>query len=169
MEGHDTASSERFADPPLRVVLVEPQIPPNVGNVARLCAAARCHLVLVGELGFRLDDAHLRRAGLDYWDYVSWEHRPDLEGFLGGLPRGAFHLFSTHARTPYTHLPAARGDWLVFGKETAGLPKSLLVRYESQCYSIPMAEPRVRSLNLSSAVAIVLYDALRRVQPFAAP
>ena len=154
------------ADPPLRVVLVEPQIPPNTGNIARLCAATRCHLVLVGALGFDLGDAALRRAGLDYWAHVSWEHVPVLEDFLAALPPQALHLFSTHARTPYTHMPATRGDWLIFGKETSGLPKSLLERYPSQCYTIPMVEPGVRSLNLSSAVAIVLYDALRRVQGF---
>lgn len=161
-----TGSRFRVTDPALRVVLVEPQIPPNTGNIARLCAATRCHLVLVGPLGFDLDDAALRRAGLDYWPYVSWEHVPALEPFLAGLPGGAAHLFSAHARRPYTQMPAARGHWFVFGKETTGLPKSLLERYEPQCYSIPMAEPGVRSLNLSSAVAIVLYDALRRIEGF---
>jgi tRNA (cytidine/uridine-2'-O-)-methyltransferase len=156
----------RVADPALNVALVEPQIPPNTGNIARLCAATRCHLVLVGALGFDLDDAALRRAGLDYWEFVSWEHVPALEPFLAGLAPGAFHLLSRHARRPYTHLPAVRGDWLVFGKETTGLPKSLLERYPAQCYTIPMAEPGVRSLNLSSAAAIVLYDALRRIERF---
>lgn len=156
----------RVADPPLHVVLVEPQIPPNTGNIARLCAATRCHLVLVGQLGFDLDDAALRRAGLDYWEHVSWEHVAELEPFMAGLPAQAFHLLSARATQPYTRLPAARGDWLVFGKETVGLPKSLLERYPRQCYSIPMAGRGVRSLNLSSAVAIVLYDALRRIEPF---
>lgn len=154
------------ADPPLRVVLVEPQIPPNTGNIARLCAAARCHLVLVGPLGFDLDDAALRRAGLDYWQYVSWEHHPDTEAWFAALPAGGFHLFSTHARVPYTRMPVNRGDRLIFGKETTGLPKSILERYPRQCYTVPMAEPGVRSLNLSSAVAIVLYDALRRIEGF---
>jgi tRNA (cytidine/uridine-2'-O-)-methyltransferase len=147
-------------------VLVEPQIPPNTGNIARLCAAARCHLILVGALGFNLDDASLRRAGLDYWEHVSWEHVDDLEALLAAQAPRSFHLLSTHGHVPYTHLPAARGDCLVFGKETTGLPKSLLERYASQCYTVPMAERRVRSLNLSSAVAIVLYDALRRIERF---
>ena len=157
-------SAFRVSDPPLHVVLVEPQIPPNTGNIARLCAAARCHLVLVGELGFSLDDAALRRAGLDYWEFVSWEHQPDRDAFLATLPPLGFHLLSARARTPYTHLPAARGDWLLFGKETTGLPKSLLDRVPSQCYTVPMAEPGVRSLNLASTVAIVLYDVLRRME-----
>jgi tRNA (cytidine/uridine-2'-O-)-methyltransferase len=164
MDRPEFGSRFRVADPALHVVLVEPQIPPNTGNIARLCAATRCHLVLVGALGFDLDDAALRRAGLDYWEYVSWEHVADREGFLAALPPRAFHLLSARAGSPYTHLPAARGDWLIFGKETTGLPKSLLERYPAQCYTVPMAERRVRSLNLSSAVAIVLYDALRRIE-----
>ncbi|HKI96921.1 MAG TPA: tRNA (cytidine(34)-2'-O)-methyltransferase [bacterium] len=166
MSTQAAGSRFRVTDPALNVVLVEPQIPPNTGNIARLCAATRCHLTLVGTLGFDLDDAALRRAGLDYWEHVSWEHVPALESFVAGLPPLGFHLLSSHARAPYTHLPAARGDWLLFGKETAGLPQSLLERYATQCYTVPMAEPGVRSLNLSSAVAIVLYDALRRIERF---
>ena len=153
--------------PPLNVVLVEPQIPPNTGNVARLCAATGCRLVLTGELGFDLSDSALKRAGLDYWEHVAWEHIPDSEGFFAGLSGGTFHFLTTRADTPYTELPAVWGDWLIFGKETAGLPKSLLERYWDQCYTIPISQPAVRSLNLSSAVAIVVYDALRRVRPFA--
>ena len=152
--------------PALTVVLVEPQIPPNTGNVARLCAATRCHLVLVGKLGFELTDGALKRAGLDYWEYVSWEHNPSREDYFSTLPPDGFHLLSTHAEQPYTRMPVVKGDRLIFGKETAGLPKSLLKQYSKQCYTIPMAESGVRSLNLSSAVAIVLYDALRRVVPF---
>jgi len=152
--------------PPLRVVLVEPQIPPNTGNVARLCAATGCHLVLVGELGFELSDRTLKRAGLDYWRYVSWEHQPDREAYLAGLAPGTFHLLTTRATVPYTRMPVAPGHSLLFGKETAGLPRALLERYAAQCYTIPMVEPGVRSLNLSAAVAIVVYDALRRLGHF---
>ncbi len=151
------------AVPALNVVLVEPQIPPNTGNIARLCAATRCHLILVGKLGFELSDAHLKRAGLDYWDYVSWEHRPDGEAFFAAAPPRALHLLTRHASTPYTDMPLQRGDYLVFGKETTGLGADLLRRFPDQCFTIPMAEPRVRSLNLSSAVAVVVYDALRRL------
>lgn len=166
MKQRRAASRSRVKNPPINVVLVEPQIPPNTGNIARLCAASQCHLILVGELGFGLNDSALKRAGLDYWRYVSWEHVPELGEFLAQIPPGAFHLFSTHASKPYTHLPVVWGDYLVFGKETAGLSKSLLERHAQQCYTIPMAERGVRSLNLSSAVAIVLYDALRTVKPF---
>lgn len=155
-----------LSDPPLTVVLVEPQIPPNTGNVARLCAAAGCHLHLVGPLGFELTDSALKRAGLDYWEYVSWEHTADTERFFQGLQERNFHLLTTRATTPYTRIPAAWGDHLVFGKETAGLPQALLERHRERCYTIPIIEPGVRSLNLSSAVAVVVYDVLRRVRPF---
>jgi len=155
----------RLTSPILNVVLVEPQIPPNTGNVARLCAASGCHLILVGELGFELSDSSLKRAGLDYWEHVSWEHVAEREDFLLGLPAHSFHLLSTHATAPYTQMPVCRGDRIVFGKETAGLPTEWLARYPEQSYTIPMAQPAVRSLNLSSAVAIVVYDALRRLGP----
>ncbi|MDH5751475.1 MAG: tRNA (cytidine(34)-2'-O)-methyltransferase [Deltaproteobacteria bacterium] len=156
----------RITDPPLNIVLVEPEIPPNTGNVGRLCAATGCHLILVGRLGFRLDDSSLKRAGLDYWEFLSWEHVPDAEGFLGSLPAGRFHLFSTHARVPYTRLSARRGDYLLFGRETKGLPRDLMDRHRDQCYNIPIFEPGVRSLNLSNAVSIVLYNTLNGIQPF---
>lgn len=145
---------------------MEPQIPPNAGNVARLCAATRCHLVLAGALGFSVDDAQLKRAGLDYWDWVSWELQPDVEAWLGGLPPGRVHLLTRRAERPYTRIPVQRGDTVLFGAETRGLPPALLERYAEQCYTIPMAEPRVRSLNLSSAVAAVVYDLLRRLEGF---
>ena len=164
-------SGRKIDSPPLNVVLVEPQIPPNTGNIARLCAAGGCHLILAGALGFRLDDATLKRAGLDYWEHVSWEHRPDFASFFNTLPPGSFHLFSARATKPYTAMPVTHGDYLIFGKETAGLPKSLLERYPGNCYTIPMFGEGVRSLNLSSAAAIGVYDALRRMNPhrFAPP
>lgn len=154
---------------PLTVVLVEPQIPPNTGNIARLCAATRCHLILLGKLGFELSDAHLKRAGLDYWEYVSWEHRPESETFFRETPASRLHLLTRHATVPYTRMPLAPGDFLVFGKETIGLGPDLLARFTDQCFTIPMAEPRVRSLNLSSAVAVVVYDALRRLDAIPHP
>jgi tRNA (cytidine/uridine-2'-O-)-methyltransferase len=147
-------------------VLIEPQIPPNTGNIARLCAAAGCHLILVGALGFSLDDAHLKRAGLDYWEHVSWEHIPDLEAFLANRPTRSLHLLSARSEQPYTRIPVQWGDCLVFGKETTGLGTELLDRFPAQCYTIPIVEPGVRSLNLSSAVAIVTYDVLRRLRSF---
>ncbi len=161
-----TSSRYRIADPALNVVLVEPQIPPNTGNVARLCAATRCHLLLVEPLGFELSDATLKRAGLDYWEHVSWERLPALDALRERMPARAFHLLSARAQAPYTQMPVCRGDYLLFGKETVGLPKTLLEQYPDRCYAIPMAERGVRSLNLSSAVAVVVYDALRRLQQF---
>lgn len=151
---------------PLNVVLVEPQIPPNTGNIARLCAATGCRLILVGELGFDLSDRALKRAGLDYWEHVDWEHVSDGEGFFAALPEMGFHLLTTHASTPYTQLPAVWGDYLIFGKETAGLPAALLEAHPQKCYTIPILREGVRSLNLSSAVSIVLYDGLRRLLHF---
>jgi tRNA (cytidine/uridine-2'-O-)-methyltransferase len=161
-----TSSHRKLSAPTLNIVLVEPQIPPNTGNIARLCAASGCHLILAGQLGFTLDDAHLKRAGLDYWEHVSWEHVPTIEDLVASHPSRAFHLLSARASTPYTHIPAQIGDCLVFGKETTGLGPELLERYSSQCYTIPIVEPGVRSLNLSSAVAIVTYDVLRRLRGF---
>jgi tRNA (cytidine/uridine-2'-O-)-methyltransferase len=158
-----TASAFRIAAPALTVVLVEPQIPPNTGNIARLCAATRCHLILAGKLGFELSDARLKRAGLDYWDFVSWEHDPDVDACLARVPEQRLHLLTRHATRPYTGIAAQAGDWLVFGKETTGLGRALLDRFPARWYTIPMAEPRVRSLNLSSAVAVVLYDSLWRL------
>ncbi|MDH4248103.1 MAG: tRNA (cytidine(34)-2'-O)-methyltransferase [Deltaproteobacteria bacterium] len=155
-----------YESPPVNVVLVEPRIPPNTGNVARLCAASACHLVLVGPMGFELSDAKLKRAGLDYWEYVSWEYHESLAAFLNTVPPSTLHLLSAKASTPYTRIPAAPGDFLVFGSETTGLGANVLKRFPDQCYTVPMAEPRVRSINLSAAVAIVVYDVLRRLRPF---
>ena len=162
-------AKEESEDTPLKIVLVEPQIPPNTGNVARLCAATGCQLILLGELGFELTDSALKRAGLDYWKYVKWEHIPDRESFFANLKEKSFHLLTTHSQNPYTRIESSWGDYLIFGKETAGLPKSLLEQHQKQCYTIPIFEEGVRSLNLSSAVAIVLYDALNRIRPFQSP
>ena len=156
-------SKQNPGTPPLNIMLVEPQIPPNTGNIARLCAATGCHLILLGELGFELSDASLKRAGLDYWQYVSWEHQPDQDAWLPLQPRAGLHLLSTHATAPYPQIPVQWGDTLVFGKETAGLPPELLESYRTQSYTIPMPGKGVRSLNLSSSVAIVAYDCLRRL------
>ena len=167
---NSSAQTRRLYEaPPLNIVLVEPQIPPNTGNVARLCAAAACHLVLVGPLGFQLSDASLKRAGLDYWEHVSWEYHDSLAAFLRGVSPMALHLLSARSHNPYTNIPATQGDYLLFGRETTGLDSELLKRFPDQCYTVPMAVPDVRSINLSSAVAIVVYDALRRIRPFDAP
>ncbi|MBF0237169.1 MAG: tRNA (cytidine(34)-2'-O)-methyltransferase [SAR324 cluster bacterium] len=146
--------------------MVEPQIPPNTGNIARLCAASRCHLILVGTLGFELTDRYLKRAGLDYWDYVSWEHQPDKELFLNSMNPAKIHLLTTHTTTPYTRMEVKESDYIFFGKETAGLPESWRLSHPERCFTIPMWEPNVRSLNLASAVSIVVYDALRQLNRF---
>ena len=155
-----------FAEPPLNVVLYEPQIPPNTGNIARLCAAVRCHLILLGQLGFDLSDSQLKRAGLDYWQWVSWEHLPDAEGFFRGLPPERTHLISAHTEKPYTQMEPQPGDYLFMGKETTGLPKAWLAEHPERGFTIPMWERNVRSLNLSSSTAIVVYDALRQLDAF---
>lgn len=152
--------------PNLNIVLVEPQIPPNTGNIARLSAAANCHLILLGDLGFELSDRYLKRAGLDYWDFVSWEHIPDADAFLNDTPPEKMHLLSTHVDTPYTQCNPQQGDYFLFGKETAGLPKAWLSKYPERCFTIPMWNPGIRSLNLATATGIVVYDALHRIVPF---
>lgn len=147
----------------LNVVLIEPQIPPNTGNIARLCAAVKATLHLVGPLGFRLSDRYLRRAGLDYWEYLNLERHSTLEGFLESVSPGKLHFFSKSAHKNYLAANFAPGDYLVFGSETSGLPKWLLDEYLERFLRIPVFHPAVRSLNLSSSVAIATYEALRQV------
>ncbi len=144
---------------PLNVVLVEPQIPPNTGNIARLCAATGCALHLVGPLGFSIDDRALKRAGLDYWHAVDLHEHASLDAFFGAW-RGSFWLMSTRAALHYSSASFAIGDALVFGKETAGLPQALLDAHSERALRVPMREGAVRSLNLSTSVGIVTYAAL---------
>lgn len=157
-----------WPDPPLNVALVEPEIPPNTGNIARLCAATGTRLHLVGPLGFRLTDSQVRRAGLDYWDAVDLVRHDSLEAFLGTppSPHGAARLFffSTRARLAYGDIRYQPGDTLVFGSESRGLPDALLDRYPDQVVGIPIRTGQVRSLNLATAAAIALYEALRQLQ-----
>ena len=149
----------------LQVALWEPEIPPNTGNIARLCAATACPLHLIGRLGFRLDEKSLRRAGLDYWDSVElYQHDSlaDLEEFLKRTDARLFCM-SAHATEPYTRIPFRAGDCLLFGAETRGLPPEVLERYRAQSYTIPMVSEKVRSLNLATAAGIVLYEGLRQL------
>jgi tRNA (cytidine/uridine-2'-O-)-methyltransferase len=152
---------------PFHVVLVEPEIPQNTGNIARLCAATASPLHLVGRLGFRIDQQSVRRAGVDYWDLVDITPHPDFSSFAlrheaaaGSAAR--VHLLSANARRSYLEAPFAPGDALVFGRESSGLPVEVLDRYPDDIYGIPTLGP-VRSLNLASAAAIVLFEALRKV------
>ncbi|HEY8041218.1 MAG TPA: tRNA (cytidine(34)-2'-O)-methyltransferase [Polyangiaceae bacterium] len=151
---------------PLHVVLVEPEIPPNTGNVARLCAATASPLHLVGALGFRIDEHSVRRAGVDYWHLVDVRQHVSFEHFLhawsGESPGGKLHLFSALATRSYLGAGFAPGDALVFGKESVGLPEALLARFPDRVIGIPTLGA-VRSLNLANAVGIALYEALRTV------
>lgn len=143
-----------------RVVLVEPEIPPNTGSVARTAAATGSALHLVGKLGFRIDEHSVRRAGLDYWHLVDLHRHDDLEAFAAAHPESRMHLFSANASRSYLEADFQPGDALVFGKESVGLDPALIERYPERVWAIPTLGA-VRSLNLSNAVAIVLYEALR--------
>jgi tRNA (cytidine/uridine-2'-O-)-methyltransferase len=151
------------ADPDFHIVLVNPEIPPNTGTTARLCAATDTRLHLVGPLGFSLEDRYLRRAGLDYWPHVDLEVHADWESFLGKHPGCCLRLYSARAERSYTAARYQHGDFLVFGAETHGLPAELLAGHAERTYAIPMSGRNVRSLNLANAAAIVLYEALRQI------
>ena len=147
-------------DAPLHIALVEPEIPPNTGNVARLCAATGCALHLIEPLGFSIDDRELKRAGLDYWHSLGVVLHENLDAFLASSARRPRWYLSAHATRLYTTAPFARGDVLVFGRETKGLPKPLIEREGERALKIPMRAHSVRSINLSTAVGIVTYAAL---------
>jgi tRNA (cytidine/uridine-2'-O-)-methyltransferase len=148
---------------PLNVVLVHPEIPPNTGNIARLCAATGTRLHLVEPLGFKITDAQLRRAGLDYWDAVHVRVHPSWRACLDAINPSRLFLFSTGSSRPYTHVEYRSGDTLVFGCETRGLPDELLAAHADSVLGIPILTDHVRSLNLSSAVAVIVYEALRQI------
>jgi tRNA (cytidine/uridine-2'-O-)-methyltransferase len=147
----------------MRIVLIEPEIPPNTGNIARLCAATRTELHLVEPLGFRLDDATLKRAGMDYWQQLTWHRWPNWSAFREQLPPDA-RLWFIESDGPrrYDEAAFAPDDYLVFGRETAGLPRALLEQNRERWLRIPMFNPRSRSLNLSNCAALVLFEALRQ-------
>ncbi len=147
----------------MQIVLVEPEIPPNTGNVARLCAATRSPLHLIEPLGFKLDDTQLKRAGMDYWRHVHWTRWPDWHTFCKKLPAGA-RLWFVESNGPrrYTEVKFDAGDYVVFGRETAGLPRKILEENRETWLRIPMFNAGARSLNLSNCVALVLFEALRQ-------
>lgn len=157
----------QLAEPNLHIVLVRPEIPQNTGSIARLAAAVKARLHLVGPLGFSLEDRYLKRAGLDYWPLV------DLRTYEGWEQFAAMHrdppatkakskFFSTHAHASYLDAHYARGDCLFFGCETTGLGRDFVAERIDRAYRIPIFETGVRSLNLSNAVSIVVYEALRQ-------
>jgi tRNA (cytidine/uridine-2'-O-)-methyltransferase len=153
----------------VRVVLFQPQIPPNTGNVARTCAATGSELHLIEPLGFTIDDRHLRRAGLDYWPWVDLHRHPDFEAFLAARQArgGRLLAFSSQAQRSYTNHGFEPEDWLLFGRESDGLPEAVLERCDARL-TIPMPVNRlrqgggVRSLNLSVAVGVAVFEALRQ-------
>lgn len=154
-----------WPEPPLHVVLVEPEIPPNTGNVARLCAGTGCRLHLVEPLGFPIDHAKLKRAGLDYWDSIRPELHASFDAFLARVAPPRLFLFSAGARRSYLDVRYQPGDALVFGPETRGLSDDLLARNADRVVGLPIRMDHVRSLNLSTAVGIAVYEALRQLQP----
>jgi len=148
----------------LHIVLVEPEIPPNTGNIARSCAATGSVLHLVKPLGFSIDDKTLRRAGLDYWPFVKLEVHENLEDFLKKYEGRTMYLATTKGERTYAEIRFADEDMILFGKETKGLPRDFIAERKSQAIRIPMtAETRLRSLNLSNSVNIILFEALRQM------
>lgn len=151
----------RNALPALHIVLVEPEIPDNTGNVGRTCVALGAKLWLVRPLGFRLDDRHLRRAGLDYWQHLDWEAVDDWAALERALPGREPWLLTKTASRSYSEVRYAAGDVLVFGSESRGLPPGLLREHASRCLRIPM-RPEARSLNLAVSVAVAAFEAVRQ-------
>jgi len=152
-------------DPPLNIALYQPEIPANTGNIARLCGAAGLRLHLIHPLGFMTDDRHLKRAGLDYWHEIDVRHHEDIEAFFDSEEGIGSRLitFSSHAAQDYTKATVKMGDYLLFGKESLGLPPDIKERFP--CYKIPILG-NVRSLNLSTAVGIVAYHYLHQMGYF---
>lgn len=146
----------------LNIVLVEPEIPQNTGNIARTCAVTGCRLHLVKPLGFSVDDRHLKRAGLDYWSLVDINYYESFDELKSQHPNGLFYYSTTKGKKKHTEAVYKKDCFIVFGKETAGLPKSLLEENKEFCIRVPMKNG-VRSLNLSNSVAIVVYEALRQI------
>jgi tRNA (cytidine/uridine-2'-O-)-methyltransferase len=147
----------------MNIVLLEPEIPPNTGNVARLCAATKSVLHLIEPFGFKLDDAQLKRAGMDYWRQVEWHRWKNWNLFLEKVPASS-RLWFVESNGPkrYSDAKFAPEDYIVFGRETAGLPKQLLENHREHWLRIPMFNAESRSLNLSNCVALVLFEALRQ-------
>ena len=147
---------------PFHIVLIEPEIPPNTGSIARLCGSTDSVLDLVKPLGFSTEDKHLKRAGLDYWDHVSICYWNSFESFLEAQQEKNLFFFTTKVDRPYFDARFKPGDYLIFGKETQGLPEEILALYHDRCYTIPMSNRNIRSLNLAMSAGIILYEAIRQ-------
>ena len=154
----------RWPDPPFHVVLVSPEIPQNTGNIARTCAATGSRLHLIEPLGFKITDAKLKRAGLDYWDSIKPEIHASLTAFVETVKPAHLWFFSTAGIISYYQTKFAPGDALVFGSETRGLPEELLKQNPGCVLGLPMQTEHVRSLNLATTAGIVVYEALRQTQ-----
>ena len=150
----------------MNIVLVEPEIPPNTGSVARLCGATNSILHLVKPLGFSTDDKHLKRAGLDYWKHVKIIYWNNFNEFLEAHQNKQLFFMTKKLGAPYTKAEFTENSYLVFGKETTGLPEDILKINTNRCYTIPMKNKNIRSLNLAMCVGIVLYEALRQNMAF---
>lgn len=149
----------------INIVLYQPEIPANSGNIARLSVATACELHLIRPLGYVLSDRYLKRAGLDYWPHVKLNIYDGLDQLIEKHPGSRFFYFSTKAGRPYTEVSYKDGDFLVFGPESRGLPEEILKKNEENALTIPMFGP-VRSINLSTAVGVVVYEALRQIRGF---
>jgi tRNA (cytidine/uridine-2'-O-)-methyltransferase len=147
----------------VHVVLLEPEIPPNTGSIARLCAATQTPLHLIEPLGFKIDDKHLKRAGLDYWEFVNLQVHPSWDAFISKTAGKNLLYFSKRADKSFATAHFHQNDYLIFGPETRGLPIAILDTNWDRCFRIPMMSKHVRSLNLSNAVSIVLYEGLRQL------
>ena len=148
--------------PQLNVVLYQPEIPQNTGNIGRTCVALNAKLWIVRPTGFRLDDKQLQRAGLDYWQHLNWESVDSWGHLLPTLPIERTWFFTKFGQRSYTDVAYQAGDWLVFGSESSGLPDSVREQFKSQCLALPMIGP-VRSLNLSVAVGVGMFEAYRQI------
>ena len=147
----------------LTVTLFEPKIPPNTGNIARLCGANNVKLDLVGNLGFDMEDKYLKRAGLDYWDHIKWEYFPSIDEYCLNAFHNKFHLLTTKSKNIYTDRVFTKNDIIIFGSETAGISENILNEYPENACTIPMINKNIRSLNLATSVGIVLYEAIRQI------
>jgi len=145
------------------VTLFEPQIPPNTGNIARLCGANNVKLDLVGSLGFDIDDRYLKRAGLDYWKFINWEYFPNIQQYCENNFNKNFHLMTTKSKRLYTSRVFKENDYLIFGSEIAGISEKILTSYPDNTCIIPMENNNIRSLNLATSVGIVMYEAIRQI------
>ncbi|WP_298895644.1 tRNA (cytidine(34)-2'-O)-methyltransferase [uncultured Psychroserpens sp.] len=149
---------------PLNIVLFEPEIPNNTGNIGRLALASGSKLHLVKPFGFELSDSRLKRAGLDYWQHLDVTIYDSVDDFFKVNANGNFAFFSSHGSTSHWEIPFENNLFLIFGKESVGLPKSIIEQYKTQLYKIPLYSKHIRSLNLANAVSIVIYEGLRQLQ-----